>query len=128
MRTTRSILLAVLIPLVPGVIAASAGANDGLRCPRTGRLVGLGARMDEVAARCGEPDAAWQRREMRAVTRGRVERRAGARAEVVAVTDLVEVVIDEWVYDFGPQRLTRELRFEQGRLVAVASGRYGTRR
>jgi hypothetical protein len=37
----------------------------------------------------------------------------------------VEVIIDEWVYDFGSNRFVQHVLFEHGTLVRVISGSYG---
>jgi hypothetical protein len=39
----------------------------------------------------------------------------------------VQVTIDEWLYDFGPSVLVKTLTFEQGRLLRVETGGYGTK-
>lgn len=39
----------------------------------------------------------------------------------------VEVVVEDWTYDFGRDRLMRYLRFEQGRLAELNEGGYGSR-
>jgi hypothetical protein len=92
------------------------------------RIASSGDTRYEVRAVCGEPDEAVQRIEYRTV-RGRVagpctregtKVRCGRTEEVV-----VEVLIDEWTYDFGRNRFIQYLTFEQGRLVAVRSGSYG---
>lgn len=43
------------------------------------------------------------------------------------VAELQEVLVEEWVYDFGRNRFLRFLRFENGRLVAVLDGRKGAK-
>ena len=118
-----SLLLALL-----GWIAAAPAHADGMRCGN--RLVSDGDLTAEVRSRCGAPDAANQRVELRTVRRyvdgpcfndrgtvrcGHVEERT------------IEVIIDEWMYDFGPHALVRYLTFEQGRLVRTATGGYGTK-
>jgi hypothetical protein len=45
----------------------------------------------------------------------------------VVVEDYVVVVVDEWIYDFGPRRFLQYLTFEGGQLVAVRSGPYGNK-
>jgi hypothetical protein len=40
----------------------------------------------------------------------------------------VEIVIDEWTYDFGPQKFVQHLIFEQGRLVFVVAGHRGQKK
>ena len=46
----------------------------------------------------------------------------------VVYTDLitVQVFVQQWVYDFGPQRFMRELIFEDGRLRQINTLGYGT--
>jgi hypothetical protein len=36
-----------------------------------------------------------------------------------------EIVIDEWIYDLGPHKLTRHLVFHQGKLERVETAGYG---
>lgn len=38
----------------------------------------------------------------------------------------IEVVIDEWIYNFGPTRFMQLLRFEDGRLVEIKDLGYGS--
>jgi hypothetical protein len=37
-------------------------------------------------------------------------------------------LIDEWIYDFGPETFVRYLTFVDGRLFRVDTGSYGTPR
>jgi hypothetical protein len=105
---------------------ASDARADSLACD--GRIVSSGDTRYEVKAVCGEPDDASQRVEYRTVS-GRVagpclrvngEIRCSQTRERV-----VEVVIDEWLYDFGKNRFIEHLTFEQGRLVSIRTGSYG---
>ena len=77
---------------------------------------------------CGDPDEAMQRIEYRTV-RGRVGgpcTREGGKLRCSETREqVIEVVIDEWVYDFGRNRFIEYLTFEQGRLLSVRSGSYG---
>jgi hypothetical protein len=41
------------------------------------------------------------------------------------VTIYVPVVIEVWLYDFGPQRFVQEVSFEHGRVVALQPVGYG---
>jgi hypothetical protein len=99
---------------------------DSLSCNQ--RIVSSGDTRYEVRAVCGEPDDAAQRIEYR-TARGRVAgpcKRDGAKVRCSRSEEVVvEVVIDEWIYDFGRNRFIEHLTFEQGRLVAVRSGSYG---
>lgn len=91
----------------------AARADQTMRCP-TGRLVRLGDRLLELAQICGAPDFAEQRSVLREL-RGRL--RGATRHEEERV--LVEVRVEEWLYDLGPGRLLRRLVFEDGRLTRI---------
>jgi len=101
----------------------SAAANS-LRCDN--QLVREGDSQYEVKSLCGQPHDVQQRTEARRVQRA-VQRPCahGSGSCVVVVDDYVEVVVDEWIYDFGPRRFLQYLTFEGGQLVAVRSGPYG---
>lgn len=107
-------------------LAADAGA-DGMRCG--GRLVSKGDSTYEVKSRCGAPQEATRRVETR--TERRRVRAPCAPGEVRCerVQEVtVDVVIDEWTYDFGPQRFVHYLSFVDGKLGRVETGGYGTQR
>jgi hypothetical protein len=114
-----------LLGLAALAVSPSARA-DSLSCNY--RIVSSGDSRHEVRSVCGEPDDATQRVEYRTL-RGRVAgpcARDGKRVRCSQTREtVVEVVIDEWVYDFGRNRFIQYLTFEQGRLVTVRSGSYG---
>lgn len=98
---------------------------DGLRCGT--KLLSDGDSMYEVRNHCGAPEQAVQRTELRTVSRwvdgpctypGQV--RCGGFVQYT-----VEVQVDEWLYDFGPHQLIRNVVFESGRLIRVTTGGYG---
>jgi hypothetical protein len=99
---------------------------DNIRCGD--QLASSGASLYEVKAICGDPDAATQRVEMRTV----YQRVAGPCVVVQGrtvcggtVQQVVEVIVDEWTYDFGNNRFIHFVRFENGRLQQVTRGGYG---
>jgi uncharacterized protein DUF2845 len=104
---------------------AGDAAADGMRCGD--RLVNTGDSTYDVKSRCGPPQDATRRVETRTERRrvrvpcGRGEARCDRVQEVSA-----DVVIDEWTYDFGPQRFVHYLTFVDGRLYRVNTGSYGT--
>jgi hypothetical protein len=115
--------LAALVLL--GVDAAPAAA-DALRCGR--KLVSDGDTLYDVRTRCGNPDNAIQRVEMRTVrqwVQGRCPNNQYGCGQMVERT--IEVVIDEWLYDFGPHQFVSNVTFEQGRLVSIVSGARGVK-
>jgi hypothetical protein len=106
------------------VAVAHPARADGFRCPG-GKLVSDGDHMLVVRNKCGEPDFVSQRVEKRKV-KSKVRRFVGDHEEEVSEEREVEVTIDEWTYDLGPQRFIRHLDFEDARLVRVTTGDYGT--
>jgi len=115
--------ISLALLLVACAASAPAYADDGFRC-RTGRLVSLGDRMHEVQSRCGDPDAVSTRVEKRRV-KHRYTRWVGPVQESVVEEVEVEVPLDEWTYDLGPQSFVRYVLFENGAVIDVATGGYG---
>ena len=107
------------------MLGAGDAAAEGMRCGT--RLVSKGDSTYEVRSRCGEPREATRRVETRSERRrvrvpcGRGEARCDRVQEVT-----VDVVIDEWVYDLGPQTFVRYLTFVDGKLFRVNTGSYGS--
>jgi Protein of unknown function (DUF2845) len=118
------------LPMMGAVVLLSAAdvSANGMRC--NNKLVRPGDSSYQVKSLCGPPDDMQQRTEQRRVARA-VERPCtdsptGRCAFVVE--DVIQVVIDEWTYDFGPQRFVQFLTFEAGKLLTVKSGGYGHKR
>jgi hypothetical protein len=109
---------------LPG--AVSADSVSGFRC-ESGRLVDRGDHMVEVRKKCGDPDFASQRTERRKVKQ-KVVRWVDGVAEEVSEEREVEIPLDEWVYDLGPERFVRYVVFEDGRVVRIFTGDYGSKR
>lgn len=110
-----------------GLLATSQSARaDSLSC--NGRIVSTGDSRYDVKSVCGEPDDASQRVEYRTI-RGRVSGPCQRVSGKIVCSDtreqVLEVVIDEWTYDFGSNRFIEYLTFEQGKLVSVRTGSYG---
>lgn len=114
-----------VLPAFMGLAALgqSSSANaDTMRC--NNRLVSTGDTRYDVRATCGEPDDISQRVEYRTAN-GRCWQE-GERVRCERTDErIIEIVIDEWVYDFGRNRFIEYVTFEQGRLVRVRTGSYG---
>lgn len=124
MKRTAAFLLAAIwlaSPISPSAVAETAS----LRCGN--RLVSGGDHMYDVSKKCGAPDFVTQRRETRKV-KHKVRRWNGLEMETVAEEREVEVIIDEWTYDLGASQFVRYVTFEEGRVVAIRLGDYGTSR
>lgn len=95
-----------------------AGA-DALRCGA--RLVAEGDTRAAVESRCGPPADVVRRTRLAPAIVWRDGRpyRVGH--------GLIDVVVEEWFYDFGPQRFVRRVRFEDGVVVRIDTLGYGQR-
>ena len=93
-------------------------ANDALafRCGR--QLVQVGDRKWDVLEKCGDPEWTDQRI---AVRGSRLRHPFGALEE----NRYEEVVIDEWIYNFGPRKFKQFLQFENGVLTKIQNLDYG---
>jgi len=108
MNPPKSVVALLLVGLtsLPAVVA---WAEDGLRCPSTGRLVQVGDSARKVEKRCGRPDAREPVVEEHCNDQGDCRRRVGER----------------WIYDFGQTYFVRYLLFWDGQLAQIEEGEYG---
>jgi hypothetical protein len=108
----QSLLWALV--LTGTLVAAPAHA---FRCGT--RLVHEGDTRAEVAAKCGDPTD--------------IERRSVWRRPVVwyhghpyyTSPDVVEIPVESWVYNLGPNKLMRRVRFEDGIVTEIETLGYG---
>lgn len=103
--------------LLLGLLAAGP-SFAALRCGSS--LVSEGDTRSEVAAKCGEPDDIVTKKSVfrRPViwTRGR---------PYFIGEDYIEVQVEAWIYNFGPNKFMRSLRFEDGILAEIETLGYG---
>ena len=107
-------LLSIVATLV---VAAAPARADGFRCGT--KLVVEGTTRGEVIARCGEPTEV----ERRSILRRPVLWRYGR--PYYLSDDLVEVPVETWTYNLGPNKLMRRLRLEDGLVVEIDTLGYG---
>jgi hypothetical protein len=112
------------------VMAGLSRSEDAEAMQCGNRLASPGDSLYRVRSVCGEPDDAQRRVELRSVSRRVlrpcvVDNKKSLCEEVVEET--FQVVIDEWTYDFGKNRFIRYLTFEQGKLIRIDSGSYGSK-
>ena len=102
--------------LVLGLLACSPAF--AFRCGS--KLVSEGDTRAEVSAKCGEP--------AEIVTLRSVFRRpmiwANGRPYFIG-QDYMEVPVEAWVYNLGPNKLMRRLRFENGVVAEIETLEYG---
>jgi hypothetical protein len=102
---------------VVAVAMATPAHADGLRCG--GRLLRDGDTRAEVRAFCGEPADVQTRTILRRphyTVSGRI---------VYFGDGLVEIPVETWTYNFGPNKLMRRVRFVDGILESVETLGYG---
>lgn len=122
----------VLAPLAAAGLLAASPAALAFRCGNM--LVSEGDPADKIRHYCGEPVSIQRRVIYRSgITRPpyRYDVNGVPRAlddEVVAFDrSYVEVLVEEWTYNFGPRRLLQVVRFEDGVVVEISSNGYGYR-
>ena len=97
------------------------------------RIVSDGDHYSKVLKICGEPTGVQERviyREGITRPRFRVEGPNGLRYDEEVLRydrSYVEVLVEEWTYNFGPRRLMQLVRFENGFVVEVDQLGYGYR-
>jgi len=119
-RPARSAALAAaLLSFAAAFVAAAPAHADGFRCGT--RLVVEGTTRGEVLARCGEPTDVARRSILRRPVLWRYGR------PYFLSDDLVEVPVETWTYNLGPNKLMRRLRLEDGLVVEIDTLGYGYR-
>jgi hypothetical protein len=113
-------MLVVIALLLPASIAKA----DGMSCGYN--MVVSGDSLYRVLSVCGNPAAAVRRVEQRYVDH-RICRSINGKVRCSSYPELINVVVDQWTYDFGRYRFTQILTFEQGLLMKVEVGPRGRR-
>ncbi|MEF3075949.1 DUF2845 domain-containing protein [Methylobacter sp. Wu1] len=103
------------ILLLFGFLAVAGAAEAGFRCGNL--LVETGDHESKVFERCGEPEYM----EERIGYRGQRLRHPGG----LDIEGYEQVIIHEWIYNFGPSRLRERLIFENGILVEIDDLEHG---
>jgi Protein of unknown function (DUF2845) len=106
---------AVAIVLVAGLLAATPA--HAFRCGS--KLVTEGNSRAEVAAKCGDPTDV----DRRSVWRRPVFWHYGR--PYYAGNDVVEIPVETWIYNLGPNKLMRRVVFEDGRVKEIETLGYG---
>jgi hypothetical protein len=100
-----------------GLLAASP-AFAAFRCGT--KLVSEGATRSEVARKCGEPTEVVKQKS--------IFRRPAIWADgqpYFIGNDYIEIHVENWIYNLGPNKLMRRLRFEDGYLTMIDTMGYG---
>lgn len=92
------------------LLATPSASADSLECP--GGIVSVGDLKVELLAKCGAPALREERFDTRAGELGTTARR-------------VDLVVEQWTYNFGPRRFIQVVTIERGKVVAIERGSYG---
>jgi hypothetical protein len=104
--------------LLLALACTPAARADSLRCGT--RLVVEGTTRDQVATWCGVPTEVQERHALRPPIiwyYGRPVRVAG--------DSYIEVLVETWTYNLGPNKLMRRLTIEDGEVVEIETLGYG---
>ena len=107
MKTVRHVLPWVLV----GALLSQGAAADSFRCGN--KLITDGDTADKLRARCGDPTEVTRA----VIMRRPVDWRFGR--PYYLSNDLVEVAVEYWTYNQGPNKLMRRLRLEDGIVTEV---------
>jgi hypothetical protein len=102
-------LMVTVVACIPALSMA-----QSLRCD--GKIISQGSIRAQVAALCGDPAQVVQKS---------VYYRPLASVDYRANPITVEVQVEVWIYNFGPDRLMQRIRFEDGLVVRIESLGYG---
>jgi hypothetical protein len=128
---SRSRRPARLLLAVASLLLFAATPALAFRCGN--RIVSEGDHYSKVLKICGEPTGVQERviyREGVTRPRFRVDGPNGLRYDQEVLQyerSYVEVLVEEWTYNFGPRRLMQLVRFENGFVVEVDQLGYGYR-
>jgi len=114
LKRIHIVSLALFLAIAP---LHSSFASDGMRCGN--KLIDDGDTMEEVRAKCGEPSSVSHR----TVLRRPVFYRHGQRYSYG--TEMIEVPVEYWTYNFGPNKLMRRIRFVDGLVEEIETLDYG---
>ena len=104
-------LMAAILACVPAL-----AMGQSLRCDD--KIISEGTPLAKVVALCGNP----VQTDRKSVYYHPNESR-GYRGN--SLTADIEVQVEVWIYNFGPDRLMQRIRFEDGRVVRIESIGYG---
>jgi hypothetical protein len=118
MRRPRKLGIVQAAALLGALAAGNGAFADVLRCGN--RVIARGDHVAKLLRYCGEPVAvqSWVA-ERGVVGFGTVFRPGFGFVE--------EVLVEEWTYNFGPRKLMRQIRLENGRVRQVELLGYGYR-
>jgi hypothetical protein len=126
MAPTRPLVVVLLLALPSAVPAPAALAESSLLCPGTSQRIRYGDHVTRVLESCGEPDFASGPHLVQYRTK-HIIRAACKGSPEVTEERVVEVMVDDWVYENGLNQRTFYLRFENDLLRGLSTRWVGSR-
>jgi hypothetical protein len=111
--STAALSLVAWLSVSAGTAPAPQAGESSFLCEGSTFRVRIGQHLTEVLWGCGDPDYATQR-----IERHKTRHHRSFRDEEEVVT---EILVDDFVYDFGFNHKARYLRFENGFLTSIIS-------
>ena len=106
-------LAVALLASLPGVTL-----SQSIRC--SDKVISRGSSRFEVAGLCGDPQQIEHKTIYNTVSGG-----VPGQSNLITGSS-VEIQVELWTYNFGPNKLMQRIRFEDGVVVQIESlGRYG---
>jgi hypothetical protein len=101
-------VMAVILLLFLASAPASAQTTGSMRC--NGGLVSVGSTAGEVVKKCGEPTYSTTRQDSRAT-----------RDPYTGTRRYSSISVDDWMYNFGPDRFQYRVVMENGIVALIES-------
>jgi Protein of unknown function (DUF2845) len=118
-RATLALVITAALGMAALPARAPEAADGSFLCENNER-VRVGQHLTEVARRCGDPDYASQRVEKHKI-KVSTGRHCSCHHQEITEERVIEILVDDWTYDFGVANKARYLRFENGFLSGIAS-------
>ena len=107
------------LPSAVILVALSWNASgESMEC--SDRIITRGDSISKVAALCGNPTQVDHTSIIRSAAGGLVNGQW-----VASATTQIEIPVEVWLYNLGPDRLMRQIRFEDGRVVKIETLDFG---
>ena len=107
----------LIFALLAGLAMSTSAWGQSFRCAE--RIISTGSTRAEVAGLCGDPAQIERKSIFNTVSAG-VPGPTGLTAG-----SSVEIQVELWTYNFGPNKLMQRVRFEDGVVVHIESLGYG---
>jgi hypothetical protein len=107
--------------VLPAIILLALSWDAGAQAMECGnRLITEGDSLAKVASLCGNPTQVDRKSIVRQASGGWVNGQWAASAGAQ-----IEIPVEVWLYNLGPDKLMRQIRFEDGRVVKIETLDYG---